>query len=51
MSSVSAGSRELVFANAPVPDWATRAIRRASWRSALIVFVAVEDRPATDHQR
>jgi heavy metal translocating P-type ATPase len=42
---VSAGSRELIFANAPIPDWATRAIRRASWRSALIVFVAVESRP------
>ena len=28
-----------------MPEWATRAIRRASWRSALIVFVAVEGRP------
>ena len=26
-------------------EWATRAIRRASWRSALVVFVAVEGRP------
>ena len=26
-------------------EWASRAIRRASWRSALIVFVAVEGRP------
>ena len=26
-------------------EWARRAIRRASWRSALIVFVAVEGRP------
>ena len=26
-------------------EWATRAIRRASWRSALIVFVAVDGRP------
>ena len=41
---VSAGSREFVLAGAHVPDWATRAIRRASWRSALIVFVAVEGR-------
>ena len=28
------------------PDpWAARALRRASWRSALVVFVAVEGRP------
>ena len=29
----------------PRREWASRAIRRASWRSALIVFVAVEGRP------
>jgi soluble P-type ATPase len=42
---VIAGSRELVFTGARVADWAVRAIRRASWRSALVVFIAVEGRP------
>ncbi|MEH2562600.1 heavy metal translocating P-type ATPase [Bradyrhizobium sp. AZCC 2289] len=42
---VSAGSREMVIAGGHVAEWAARAIRRASWRSALIVFVAVEGRP------
>ena len=41
---VIAGSREMVIGSGRVPDWASRAIRRASWRSALIVFVAVEGR-------
>jgi heavy metal translocating P-type ATPase len=42
---VAAGSRDLIFAGARVSEWASRAIRRASWRSALIVFIAVEGRP------
>ena len=42
---VTAGSREMVFTGERVADWAMRAIRRASWRSALIVFIAVEGRP------
>ena len=42
---VSAGSRDLVLAAGEIAPWAARAIRRASWRSALIVFVAVEGRP------
>jgi soluble P-type ATPase len=42
---VSAGSRDMIFARQPATEWALRAIRRASWRSALIVFVAVEGRP------
>jgi heavy metal translocating P-type ATPase len=42
---VSAGSRDMIFAGEGVSQWASRAIRRASWRSALIVFVAVEGRP------
>jgi heavy metal translocating P-type ATPase len=42
---VAAGSRQFVLAGSRLPEWATRAIRRASWRSALIVFVAVEGRP------
>jgi heavy metal translocating P-type ATPase len=41
---VSAGSLDMILANASVAPWAARAIRRASWRSALIVFVAVEGR-------
>jgi heavy metal translocating P-type ATPase len=42
---VSAGSRDMIFAGDGIAPWASRAIRRASWRSALIVFVAVEGRP------
>ena len=42
---VSAGSHDLIFAGGHATEWASRAMRRASWRSALIVFVAVEGRP------
>jgi heavy metal translocating P-type ATPase len=42
---VSAGSHDLIFSHQLVPQWALRALRRASWRSALVVFVAVEDQP------
>jgi heavy metal translocating P-type ATPase len=42
---VAAGSREMIYAGERVGEWASRAIRRASWRSALVVFVAVEGRP------
>ncbi|MGA9089766.1 MAG: heavy metal translocating P-type ATPase, partial [Bradyrhizobium sp.] len=42
---VTAGSRDMIYGGARVTDWASRAIRRASWRSALVVFVAVEGRP------
>jgi soluble P-type ATPase len=42
---VAAGSRELIYGSGHPGEWASRAIRRASWRSALIVFVAVEGRP------
>ncbi|MGJ5006755.1 heavy metal translocating P-type ATPase [Bradyrhizobium oligotrophicum] len=42
---VMAGSRDLVLGSRTPPPWAARAIRRASWRSALIVFVAIEGRP------
>jgi len=42
---VSAGSRDMIFSHQRATEWALRAIRRASWRSALIVFVAVEARP------
>ncbi|MBR0857033.1 heavy metal translocating P-type ATPase [Bradyrhizobium liaoningense] len=42
---VIAGSRELLRSHAELSPWELRAIRRASWRSALIVFVAVDGRP------
>jgi heavy metal translocating P-type ATPase len=42
---VGAGSRDMIFAGARVGEWASRAIRRASWRSALVIFIAVEGRP------
>src|SRR5216684_1199931 len=42
---VAAGSHDLIFAGGHASEWASRATRRASWRSALIVFVAVEGRP------
>ena len=42
---VSAGSRDMILSRQNAPEWALRAVRRASWRSALIVFVAVEGRP------
>ncbi|MHC6155515.1 heavy metal translocating P-type ATPase [Bradyrhizobium elkanii] len=42
---VTAGSRELLRSHPELSPWELRAIRRASWRSALIVFVAVDGRP------
>jgi heavy metal translocating P-type ATPase len=42
---VSAGSRDMIFAHRQLPEWALRATRRGSWRSALVVFVAVGERP------
>ncbi len=42
---VNAGSADMIFAHRHVEPWAVRAIRRASWRSALIVFIAVDERP------
>ncbi|UPJ65328.1 heavy metal translocating P-type ATPase [Bradyrhizobium sp. 191] len=42
---VTAGSREMLLSHAELSPWELRAIRRASWRSALIVFVAVDGRP------
>ena len=42
---VSAGSPDMIFARQRIPAWAGRAMRRASWRSALIVFIAVEGKP------
>ncbi len=42
---VAAGSRDMIYGAGRVAEWASRALRRASWRSALVVFVAVEGRP------
>ena len=41
---VSVGSLPLAQASGRLEEWARRAARRASWRSALTVFVAVEGR-------
>ena len=41
---VAAGSRDMIYGSARTSEWASRAIRRAAWRSALVVFVAVEGR-------
>ena len=40
---VRVGSQHMAFGNARPPAWAARALRRASWRSALCVFVCVDD--------
>ncbi len=42
---VTAGSREMLRLDGELSPWELRAIRRASWRSALIVFIAVGGRP------
>lgn len=41
---VKAGSYQLVCGSARPEPWAARALRRASWRSALSVFVSVDGR-------
>jgi heavy metal translocating P-type ATPase len=46
---VAAGSRDMILGSilggARPGEWISRAVRRASWRSALVVFVAVDGRP------
>ncbi|MTV15481.1 MULTISPECIES: heavy metal translocating P-type ATPase [Bradyrhizobium] len=42
---VAAGSPEMLLSHAELSPWELRALRRASWRSALVVFVAVNGRP------
>jgi RND family efflux transporter MFP subunit len=44
-AALRVGSLSFVFQGAPVADWAARAERRASWRSALTVFISVDGRP------
>jgi len=41
---VRVGSHQLVCGPRRPEDWAVRALRRASWRSALSVFVSVDNR-------
>ncbi len=43
--AVRVGSANLVFGPGRPDDWALRALRRASWRSALAVFASVDGRP------
>jgi heavy metal translocating P-type ATPase len=43
---IKVGAPELVLPRGKTEEWAARALRRASWRSALIVFVAIDGRPA-----
>lgn len=44
--SVRVGSHQLVHGGARPEEWAARALRRASWRSALSVFVSIDGRSA-----
>jgi len=43
---IRAGSHQLVCGAAGAEEWAARALRRASWRSALSVFVSIDGRAA-----
>jgi heavy metal translocating P-type ATPase len=43
--NVMVGSHQLIYGLQTPEAWAVRALRRAAWRSALSVFVAVEGRP------
>lgn len=42
---VSAGAPDMILPRTAIAGWALRAVRRAAWRSALIVFVAVDEHP------
>ena len=42
--TICAGSHQLVYGARKPEDWALRVLRRASWRSALSVFVSVDGR-------
>ena len=43
---VRVGSHQLVYGGGRLEQWAARALRRASWRSALSVFVSINGRAA-----
>lgn len=42
---VGAGAPDMILPRTAIAGWALRAVRRAAWRSALIVFVAIDDQP------
>jgi len=42
---ISVGSPDMIIAHRHACEWVLRAMRRASWRSALVVLVAVEEQP------
>ncbi len=42
--AVKVGSHQMVYGARKLETWAARALRRAAWRSALSVFVAVDGR-------
>ncbi len=42
--AIRVGSHQLVYGSTRPEEWALRALRRASWRSALSVFVSVDGR-------
>ena len=42
---ICVGSHQLVHGHRKPEEWAQRVLRRASWRSALSVFVSVDGRP------
>ena len=44
--AIRVGSHQLVHGGARPEEWAARALRRASWRSALSVFVSIDGRSA-----
>jgi heavy metal translocating P-type ATPase len=44
--AIRVGSHQLVCGEARMEEWAARALRRASWRSALSVFVSIDGRAA-----
>jgi heavy metal translocating P-type ATPase len=43
--SIRVGSHQMIYGSRKPEPWAVRALRRAAWRSALSVFVAVNGRP------
>jgi soluble P-type ATPase len=42
---VSAGAAGMILSRAAIAEWALRAARHAAWRSALVVFIAVDEHP------
>lgn len=42
--TIRVGSHQMIFGSRKPHEWAVRALRRASWRSALSIFVSVDGR-------